>query len=325
MRLLLRRSVVVAVLVILLAEGAVRLVEDDLPTPQRWSREEEQVKADDLERLSDRPGGVVFLGSSMMDAAADPAWFLERSERPGPAYNAALLGADTQITHLWAVELVAPTVRPSLAIIGVSCREIGGSEAALETQYRQFLDAPAVRALTGRKKVLARVDDQVGRLSALVHHRFELRQPRNLLGRDRRDTTKLKINQHGQDEVFLDKAYPAPDKVEEALVRPDVDRLVISSRRVRALARTVRTLRGQGTEVVVVNMPITQDFVGYMPAPSEETNARCWRVLRETAEGSGARYIEAGVWEQHLFADPIHLNREGSRLFSGMLADALAS
>lgn len=60
-----------------------------------------------------------------------------------------------------------------------------------------------------------------------------------------------------------------------------------------------------------------------MPAPSGETNARCWRILSDAAEGVGAQYIESGVWSKHLFADPIHLNADGSRYFSGMLASVL--
>lgn len=320
-RLVFRRSVLVAVLLLLVAELGVRVIDDQLPSPQRWSREEEQIKADDLEALAAEPGGVVFLGSSMMDAAVDPAHFLSVLERPGPAYNAALLGADTQITRLWATRFVAPTIRPSVAVIGVSCREIGGSEAALGVQYRQFVDAPAMRALMGREKLLDTVDERVGSLSALVRHRFELRRPLNLVGRDRRKSPTFVIDPHGQDDFFEHRTYPAPQDVEKVLYNPDVTELVLSKRRVWALADTVRSLRRDSVEVLVVNMPITQDFVGYMPPPSEQTNARCWRVLRETAEGAGARYLEAGVWDRSLFADPIHLNGAGSREFSAMLAE----
>jgi hypothetical protein len=325
MRLVLRRSLLVALVILLLAEVGVRLVDDRLPSPQRWSRLEEQIKADDLKALADEPGGVVFLGSSMMNAAADPAVVKADLDRPEPVYNASLLGADTRITRLWATRLVVPTVRPSVAVIGVSCREIGSQDPALTTQYRQFVDAPAVRTLEDREKLLARVDEQVGRVSALVKHRYELRRPLNLVGGDERSTTTFTIDPDGQDDYFLERAYPAPQDVQDVLYRPDVTKLVLSQRRIDALADTVRDLRRESVDVVVVNMPVTQDYVSYLPAPSEQSNARCWRVLRETAEGAGARYVEAGVWDKALFADPIHLNGAGSRRFSAMLAEIVGS
>ena len=92
-------------------------------------------------------------------------------------------------------------------------------------------------------------------------------------------------------------------------------KLVLSQRRIKALATSIRDLRRDSVDVVVVNMPVTQDYVDYMPAPAEQTNAKCWQVIRETAEKAGARYVEAGVWDRSLFADPIHLNAAGSERF----------
>jgi hypothetical protein len=259
----------------------------------------------------------------MMNAAADPAAVKAELGRAEPVYNASLLGADTQITKLWATRLVEPTVRPSVVVMGVSCREIGGQDPALSTQYRQFVDAPAMRKLMGREKLLAKVDERAGDISALVRHRFELRKPLNLVSSDHRSTPTFTIDADGQDDFFLHRAYPAPQDVQDVLYRPDVTELVLSERRIKALASTVRDLRRDSVEVVVVNMPVTQDYVDYMPAPAERTNARCWQVLRETAEKAGARYVEAGVWDRSLFADPIHLNAAGSERFSTMMAEVV--
>ena len=323
LRLVLRRSVLVALLVLLVAELGVRVVDDRLPSPQRWSRFEEQIKADDLKALSNEPGGVVFLGSSMMNAAADPATVKSALGGQKPVYNASLLGADTRITKLWATRLVEPTVRPSTVVMGVSCREIGGQDPALSTQYRQFVDAPAMRKLMGREKLLAEVDEKAGDVSALVRHRYELRKPMNLLSSDHRSTPTFTIDADGQDDFFLHRAYPAPQDVQDVLYRPDVTKLVLSQPRIKALASSIRDLRRDSVDVVVVNMPVTQDYVDYMPAPAEQTNAKCWQVIRETAEKAGARYVEAGVWDRSLFADPIHLNAAGSEKFSTMMADVV--
>lgn len=320
MRVVLTRSLAVVALLLLVVELGARSVADELPTPMRWASAEEQVKADDLQRLSDQPGGTIFLGSSMMDAAVDPAQFVAEAGTPPPAYNAALLGADTRIMRLWSEGFVVPTVDPSVVVVGVSCREVT-EEAAQDAQFAQFLDSRAMRERLGTLHTLDRVDDAVGSVSALVKHRVELREPLNLTGRDRRSNDEFTIGKDGRDEHFLDREYPPAEKLEEVLYRPDVETLDIAADKVEALAGLVDDLEADGAEVWVVNMPITQDFVEYMPAPSGQSKRVCWNLLDETATTAGAQYLEAGVWEKDLFADPIHLNREGSRRFTSWLAE----
>lgn len=323
MRVVLTRSLAVVALLLLVAELGTRAISDELPTPMRWGSAEEQVKADDLHRLSDRPGGTVFLGSSMMDAAVDPAQFSGEAGTPEPAYNAALLGADTRIMRLWAQALVEPVADPSVVVVGISCREVT-VEAAQDAQLAQFVDSRAMRERLGTMHTLDRVDDAVGSVSALVRHRVELREPLNLTGRERRSNDEFTIGPEGRDEHFLDRTYPPPDKLEEVLYRPDVSSLDIADDKVDALSGLVDDLEAGGAKVWVVNMPITQDFVEYMPTPSEQNKRRCWDLLEATATSAGVEYLEAGVWDKELFADPIHLNREGSRRFTSWLAERVA-
>lgn len=313
-----------AVAVLLLAEIATRLVADRLPTPMEWSHEEIQVKVDDL-RAIQRGGqdvSTVFVGSSMMDAAAEAGRFAAAAGEQGVAYNAAILGADVRTIRDWLQEFVTPTVAPGRVVIGFSCRELNANEPEQDDQYRRFAASLGYRRLVGDLTALERFDDAVASRSALVAHRRELRQPRNLLGRDRRALTGYEIAADGQDRFFAGRRYPTPQDLPKVLFRGAMAQWSLDGERLRLLGSTVETARGAGAEVVVVAMPTTQDFVDWFPRGAADS-ARCHAALAETTRAAGGTYLEAGVWPKALFADPIHLNGLGSARFTSFVAQGV--
>jgi len=314
-------AIVVAVL--LAVELAVRFVlAPALPTPIQWGSDETQVKADDLADLA--PGGTVFVGSSMMDAGVDPSLFRRHSASDLPSYNASLLGADVRTMRDWTLRAVLPRAAPRTVVIGFSCRELNANEPEQHEQYEEFRDSRAMRRLTGRQTVLDRVDDWFGDRLSLVRHRYELRQPRNLLGRDRRHGQTYTIAGDGMDTYFVDRAYPAPGEIESVLFRGATAFWELDEARLGVLRGLVATLRERSVEPVVVAMPVTEDFVGWMPNGAAD-DALCREEMSSAVTTAGGTFLDPGVWPRDLFADPIHLNGEGSRRLTTYLADNVSA
>lgn len=319
-----RLLIVVAVTVAfaLVAELGVRLLATHLPTPLKWSSDEAQVKSEDLRsRFADREAGVVFVGSSMMDAAVDPGAVSARLPGAPPAYNAALLGSPMEMIELWTTEEVVPVARPSLVVVGVSCREVNGAESEQAGITDEFKAAPAMRIRLGSETALDRATRSASRLSYLVRYRSVLRQPRNLFGRDRRTGHLLDMSDSGMNTAFQDARYPPADLLTEVLFPGSITRFRVSGEALDSLGRLAGALRSQDIGVLVVSMPVTEDFVSWMPR-GQESHAECVEAIRDASEGAGADYLDAGIWERHLFADPIHLNGSGSHRMSALTADA---
>ncbi|MDB5308727.1 MAG: hypothetical protein JWO38_2929 [Gemmataceae bacterium] len=79
----------------------------------------------------------------------------------------------------------------------------------------------------------------------------------------------------------------------------------------------------RGVDLVLVDMPVTADLEAMYPAEFAEYRAR----LAEVEQGAGLRVIRAsraavGLTDTH-FADLIHMNREGAKVFSGWVRSEL--
>ncbi|HWW53193.1 MAG TPA: hypothetical protein VNY84_05465, partial [Acidimicrobiales bacterium] len=86
------RALAAFVVIVGLSEAAVRIAAPNLPTVQRWSSQEEQAKVDQMHKLAraGQVGGVVFVGSSMMDAGLDATAYQQAFGGKVPVYNASL-------------------------------------------------------------------------------------------------------------------------------------------------------------------------------------------------------------------------------------------
>jgi hypothetical protein len=313
-----QRPLLVLALAVLVAELGVRLA--DLPDPLVFSSEEAQVKAEELSAAGQR-GGVdtVFVGSSVADVAIEPAPFAEGAG-VDDAYNAALLGADLRSLELWTRHVVVPEASPRRVVLALSCRELNGLEGAQDDYFRDFAGAPAIARLTGDEPTLDRVDRAIGEWSELVRYRTVLRVPRNLGGRDMRSGENLELVDGGYNAAYRDRSYPDPSVLHDVL-NPGDRSWEVGPDRVAALDRTLLFLQQSGVEAVVVHMPVTADWIGYLPSP--EAFDQCGDVLADTASAGGATFVDGGVLDRQLFADPIHVNGAGSAHVTDFLAGAL--
>jgi hypothetical protein len=314
-----RLPLLVTVLLILLAELGVRAL--DPPPPLEWSSEEAQVKVEELAAVGrSGGGGTVFVGSSVADVALDPARF-SAATGGAPAYNAALLGADLRSMELWVEHVVVPEAAPSRVVLALNCRELNGAEAAQDDFFREFASAPAMARLRAEERALDRFDRWVGEWSELVRYRSVVRTPRSLFDDDRRSGVNLELVEGGYNAAYRDRSYPEPDDLHEVLFPGDIARFEVGDDLVGALDRTLAHLQERGIDAVVVHMPVTEDWLSYLP--DRGTFDECDRVMSTSAAAAGATFVEGRVLDRALFADPIHVNGAGSDQVTDYLAAEL--
>lgn len=306
-------SVLAALVVLGAAEAAVRVAEPALAAPQRWSTQEAQYKVGQMRDVP--PGGVVFAGSSMMDMAGDAG-------RLPHAYNAALRGASLVMTEKWLELAVVPALRPRVVVLGVSTRELNANDGAQATTTERFLDAPAVRRLTGRETALDRAERWGERFSALLRYRTVLRRPGDLFAKGGA-VEGATIGADGHDDSFRQRSYELDDAARSFFAREPLHDFAVGTAQLQSLRRTVEWLRRRGIDVVVVAMPVTADYAALHPGGTPTYEAAIAR-LRDTAVGAGARWVDVGIWPTRLFADPMHVNGAGAARFTDRIAELVA-
>lgn len=301
-------------LLVLVAEAAVRVAADRLPEPQRWSTPETQYKVDQMADLD----GVrtVAVGSSVVDVALDP-------DALGPdAYNAALGAASIGMVDTFTREVVVPRLDPEVVVVGLSSRELNRNAPEQRRIEADFLDAPAVRHLLGTESTLDVAERVAGELSALVRYRSVLRDPESWV--DPRPAWDGTVT--GDDGLylgFLDESYDASPAVRRRLRRGSLHAFEVGDRQVATLRALLTDLRSQGRQVLLVTTPVTREYVDLLPR-GQVDHERFTALAEEVAQSAGVRFVDAGVWPDQLMADPLHVNRAGVQRFSELIATALA-
>jgi hypothetical protein len=260
---------------------------------------------------------VAVVGSSVVDLGVDPA-------RLGvPAYNVALRGASADIIATWTRRVVVPRLRPMTVVIGLTSRELSPNDAEQIGATRDFNGAPAVRSLLGTERWTDKADRSAGRVSEIFRYRTVLRRPLSWFGgRDGLDSG-VRLTSLGWDRSKADGQYDASEGVRDFFRSAPLHDFTIGDHEVRVLTELATALRRGGTDVVVVNMPVTADYLTLHPHGESDYRAAT-EAMQRVAERSGSRFIDVGIWPNQLFGDPIHLNGAGVRRLAGELAPELA-
>jgi hypothetical protein len=318
-------SILVALAFILLCEAVVRLLPLDGWATGEWPTSEYGRKFAEMERMGreDGGGGVVFVGSSVVDSSVDPVLFDRRFNPRVPSYNAATLGAGAGVTARWTRLAVVPSLRPSVVVVGVSSRDVNSNSGQIREHERLFEESAEIRRLAGRESLGDRLERAVAERSALLRYRSAFRQPFRLLtGQPRKEIFAFTPGPRGMDRYFLDRSYSfsgarALDLRRNVLVNFDP-----RGEDLRELGRLARDLVRDGVLVVFVDVPVTSDYIDAHPRKVSDYRlyqAELERAVRE----SGAKLIRTGVWPSRFFAEPLHVNRAGSRRFTSLLAERL--
>jgi hypothetical protein len=306
----LARLVVTVLCVLLVGELTVRALESRLPPAPLWDTDEYPQKIEHMDELARGGGaGVLLLGSSVMDVSVDPSGLTALDGRP--AYNAGLIGATPFIVDVWARNVVAPTLQPSTVVIGISSRDVNLNGVGLETSDPRFLNAPAVRDLLGTQSVVDEIEWQFLQRSALVRYRLLLRRPLEaILGYDAPDRNTTELTPGGLETHLLATQYRSDEVVQAFFRREPLAGFTLSTKQLDALGRLAVWFREQGARVVLLDVPVTADYIDLHPAGAADYESY-GQALAGLAGQAGVELLRPGIWDPSLFSDPLHLNGAG--------------
>jgi lysophospholipase L1-like esterase len=314
-----------ALLVLALAEGAVRVWHSSLAAPTAWPAPELQKKYDQIVARagSGQATDVVLVGDSMMDAAGNPSG-LALAGAPGTVYNASVAGETLPTIAQWTTKVVVPRLHPKVVVVGFSSNELNPSVLNPAAGLGPYEHSRAVRDASGTGGVVDRADGFLRRWSLLYRYRTSLRHP---LAPAPVGVFDPKLSAGGQDLAFTGQHYLQAGGANQArlIVRTIVATLAgftIGAQNVAILQDLLTSLHRQGIRVLLVAMPVTNDLIAFHPAGVADYE-RALASFGSIAAASGATFADPGVWPTAEFADPVHLNGAGTAHFSGFLAPLL--
>ena len=271
----LRVVVAATIAIVLLAELGVRAASGPLQEPRAFHNWEAQNKVTRMDQLS-RQGGasVVFMGSSMMNAGIDPELFRQGRTDPRPPFLAAINGSDPRMDEVWLRYVAVPRLKPSTVVIGLTSRDF--NDAVRPQQYSLFVSSPGAEEAMGTESALDEAERRLADVSYLVRYRDELRKPvETLRGGDPRED-KLGVSRLGvlaAIVVYSTPKYQLTPQFIRVMKRDSGGRFAIGGAQTQALRRLIRWLHTQDIEVVLVNMPFTNDGFALMPGGGPATRS----------------------------------------------------
>ena len=315
-----RRWLLAVVGVLLAAEGGVRVLTGTLPPPAGWPTDEYPIKDERTAELADAGGtSVVIVGSSVADVSIDPAGFGE----PSLAYNAGLVGATAWIVDVWTREVVVPRLDPRLVVVAVSSRDLNDNGAGVELSDHLFRESEGGRRVLGTESTVDRVERWLDERSALLRYREVLRRPfEAFAGYDPPDRNAAAVTDLGLETHLLDEPYADRATAVEFMRREPLRDFALGGVQQQAFERLVTSLEDDGRIVVVVDVPVTQDYVDAHPR-GERDMTEYRAVVDDIVERAGATLVRPGVWDPSFFSDPLHLNGAGVDRLTELLVDRL--
>jgi hypothetical protein len=323
-----RRGVLIIVAstiaLLLMGEVAARALADNLPEPIRYHSLEAQVKVERMDELSDAGGVDIAVVGTSIAYDVDPSLFPPRPDGTPSAYNAALGSAVPSLSVPWALDVVIPRLRPKVLLVGVGSFDLKAGSAG-DVFAEAFLESAAGRRDTGSQSILDKASWWLDEHSALWEHRSELRDPEvafdAVRGQDPEVTDRIAATTQptgrpsfGQDRRFEDR---------EQRGGGDLSNWSIGLENAAHLQRLVRQARAQGVEVVLMNMPATQDYIERHPngAASYQTYLDFMAAFAEKEEFTLLDFHE--ISDHAYFADEVHMNLAGAQHFTAQLVAAL--
>ncbi len=169
-----RRSLIIGFLVVVvLLEGAARLLAPHIPGQLVWDTQFTQDKADQIAAAGEVD--VVYVGSSVVNAGIDPG-LVAANSRFDSGYNSAIPSTTPSTWKVWMRDLVYPDLCPSVTVIGISVRDYNDGNVGIPFDLKSYLPSAGRLELYGQF-TSASLEQQIGRYSAFVRIRSRLREP----------------------------------------------------------------------------------------------------------------------------------------------------
>lgn len=320
-----RTVVLIALVTVLTAELAARVVEPMLETPLRWPTAQVAEKADQIRQLADEGTtiDVVFLGSSVVALGIDPVKFNEGGAGL-IAYNAGLNGAAVSGLERWAFDVVLPLLKPKTVVIGLTTRDLN-DHGRLSADFLQSMDTAEGWKDFEERNPFERFIDTIQSSSALVRIRPLLRTPAT--------TARHAINGNGDPGLeagpFGSEGEPStvpynPEAWTSLWTINHVNDYSLGGQELVALDQLVTRLNSEGIEVVLAEMPVLPEYLSVQPGGNEAL-AEFRRAVQDIATKNDVTFLSAGSqFGPDDFRDPAHLNQAASGEFAESLREQLA-
>lgn len=325
-----------SLVVLLLAEGTVRLISGHLPPPTSGDTQELVIKKEQMEALAEQGQvEVAFLGNSTMDAGLDATRFGQTSTAFDTAYNAALLGIPLDTQARWFGEVVLPILDPQVVVLGMNPVDVLQSyytegelavvNASFHSRFREIEQGPAA--------AINRVayDD-----SYLIRYRGSLRAPFHVVeaawntatfqepqGIWSRPDGFFDRNVAADGASLLYRGRTFDGEVSDKLV-DDLQRTLDSDLREGRIDRLVDQVEEAGHDPVVVIPPVSLSILS-----QHGIEAARWREVAAQIASEAQRRDVPVVdfstvdYPDSAFSDPMHLNAAGTERFTDELAAAI--
>jgi hypothetical protein len=311
-------------LVLLMSELFARNIAPALPVdPGKWPRIEIAQKLHQMRGyVNDRkPFEVVFVGSSMMAGGVDPVAFTKRAGLRG--YNAGFAGPSMRTITPWTLGIVEPLLQPEVVVVGLQSRELSDNGPKNIRMFRKFLDSPGYRQATSN--IALRVAGTLERVSYFLRYRRAFREPTELFGVE--GSAALEAAQVRQvvgplgKRIQDDAPYRNSDKFREDLYRKMLYRFEVGGPEYAALEKLYEKLRERGVHLIVLNMPVTEDYWDAHGSPSDRRTYH--RALRRFVNNHEVTFVDAeNALPKEVFREPLHIDIQPCRWVGYALADA---
>lgn len=319
-----------AIVVVLLAEAGARGLAPYLTEPQRYGDDATAVKVAQMEARGDACTDVVLAGNSMGRDAFDPSAFQAADPGRRRAYNASLDAASPELLERWVTNEAVTRLRPTTVVLTLASLDVNRSGPATRAALDAYEGAEQTRPdLIGRLGVAA------GSISDLVAYRTALRDPAELeeaVERLRAGEPALRPSVEGIDRVLGADGQGLSRRALQYRGEPGAklftrEQLLkgwsLDEGQVDAAKVLIGDLRAEGIDVVLVVLPVTDDYIAQHPNGVADFDAFLG-AADGIARDTGVPLIDlhdAAPVER--FADTHHLNGDGTAWFSAELAARL--
>ncbi len=297
-----------------------RLAAPRLDDPLEYYVDFAQRMVGEMEILEEagRTSDLLFVGTSMVQLGIDVAPFEHTLDGAAEVHKVALPGAQASLAERWLLDEVAPRLRPERVVWGVSSLDFNGNRP--EKMLAAYLQGRAVR-----QGELAAIDRFLARHSYLVRYRSQLRNP-VALADDLKDGTPVPPPIEVES-LLSDMPQPKAARTQAILAEISGIALgdyAVGQGEIEAFRRTVTSLQQNGAEVVIVVMPVPDEYLAAHPDGAADYSEFRAALDAETAR-LGLELLDYGnAFPTAAFADYTHLRPVEARRFSQQLADDLA-
>ena len=323
-------TVAAAAAVLLILEVGMRAAETRADPPSTWPSSEMAAKYAQLGDLvaNNKEPDVIFVGSSAVFEGVDPAAYSAASGGDITAYNAALGAASMVSIERWTIDIVLNLVQPETVVIGTISRDINDNGIGQMAFFERLIASPDYAAAAGgnASNPADSITEWLNDHSALVRMRPHLRRPVTFA----RDIARggalppATLGAHGAEpESEYEFEYVVDEDWRSFWTERQLYNYSVGGRESAALRRLVDELVDRNIQVVLVSMPVTDDYLELLPDAVAD-QAEFEELLAELASRPGIIYVDGRsiATSNELFRDPAHLNPVGARRLAEALAKA---